>query len=174
LASAAKRRKYGVGYQAQRAVRQRAGYAQANLALKRHVGSKGFGSTVKKAAKYTAIAGAAGATAAGAYGAYRHMSAPRTDFGAPGRFASVSKPVKQPMYHYNGLSLPHPPMAVNHLPPLKPRAGYTASANGMGYVANKTVAKAPVRPPVAPLHDIRPIRRGRGGFRNSLRPGLYH
>jgi hypothetical protein len=68
LASAAKRRKYGVGSQVRRAGRQsfqRAG-ASAQVAARRHVGSKGFQRGAKKAAKYTAVGlGAAAVVGAG-------------------------------------------------------------------------------------------------------------
>jgi hypothetical protein len=55
LASAAKRRKYGVGSQAKRAVKQQAGFAKASVqvaANRRHVGSSGFQKKTKKALKY--------------------------------------------------------------------------------------------------------------------------
>lgn len=57
LASAAKRRRGGVGAAARRAVRQKSQYALASTSVsaRRHVGSKGFQKGVKKAAKYTAI-----------------------------------------------------------------------------------------------------------------------
>lgn len=61
LASAAKRRKYGVGYQAGRATRQFGQRQAANFAVKRHVGSKGFSPKAKKALKYTAIGAGVGA-----------------------------------------------------------------------------------------------------------------
>lgn len=69
LASAAKRRRGGVGSSAKRAVRQKAGYARASasVATRRHVGSKGFKSKAKKAAKYTAIGLGVGAVGAGLY-----------------------------------------------------------------------------------------------------------
>ena len=76
LASAAKRRRGGVGSAAKRAVSQKAGYygASANVAARRHVGSKGFKQGAKKALKYTAIAGAAGGIGAAAIVAGGHRT----------------------------------------------------------------------------------------------------
>lgn len=69
LASAAKRRRGGVGSAARRAVGQKAGYAKAStqVAVRRHVGSKGFQKKAKTAAKYTAIGLGAAAVVGGAY-----------------------------------------------------------------------------------------------------------
>lgn len=62
LASAAKRRRYGVGSQVRRATRQRVQYAGASAQVaRRHVGRKGFSATTKrrlKTAGHLAVAGA--------------------------------------------------------------------------------------------------------------------
>lgn len=72
LASAARRRRGGVGAQAKRAIRQKGQYAAAStqVAARRHVGSQGFKKNVKKGLKYTAYGlGGAAVIAAGAAGA---------------------------------------------------------------------------------------------------------
>jgi hypothetical protein len=81
LASAAKRRRGGVGSAARRAVGQKAGYARASasVATRRHVGSKGFQRKVKKGVKYTAIGlGAAAAIGAGYGGTAGGFAAHKT------------------------------------------------------------------------------------------------
>src|ERR1700751_1568969 len=76
LASAAKRRKYGtVTGSAKRAIRQKAGYAGASFAVARHTGTKGHFAKTKKAAKYTAIAGAGAVALGAAAAASRPMKA---------------------------------------------------------------------------------------------------